>query len=93
MRLLETGEVVIGTTAAQEHRARSPTAEEVGSTAAPIHMTSSIEDTVINLEEISAAVNIEPGDDEGGVNNVQKRTANVEQSSGNGQEEEEVIPG
>ena len=39
------------------------------------------------------AVNIEPGDDEGGVNNVQKRTANVEQSSGNGQEEEEVIPG
>ena len=90
----EPGEVVVGTTDAQVHRARSPMAEEAVSTAAPTHVTtSSIEDTVINLEETSAAANTEPGDDEGGANNAQRRNINAEQRSGNGQEQEEVIPG
>ena len=83
------------TTVAQVHRASSPMAEEVGSIAAPTHVTTNpIEDTIINLEEISEPVNTEPGDDEGGANNAHtRRNINVEQRPGNEQVQEEVIPG
>ena len=91
----EPGDVVTVITAAQVHRARSPMAKEVESTAAPTHMTTcSIEDTVINLEEILEPANTEPGNDEGGANNAHtRRNINAEQRPGNEQVQEEVIPG
>ena len=91
----EPGDMVTVTTAAQVHRPSSPMAEEVGSIAAPTHVTTNpIEDTIINLEEISEPVNTEPGDDEGGANNTHtRRNINVEQRPGNEQVQEEVIPG
>ena len=91
----EPGDVVTVITAAQVHRAMSPMAEEAGGTAEPTHMTTcSIEDTVINLEEILEPANTEPWNDEGGANNAHtRRNINVEQRPGNEQVQEEVIPG
>ena len=88
-------EMVSISTVAEVHRVMSPSAEVGGSPhrshggpAAPTHrITKSRLDTVINLEEITIErVNIEPGFDDCGVNNV-------ELHPGNEQEQIELIPG
>ena len=72
----------------------SPMAKGGVSPAAPTHMsTRSMEDTVIITREESTEAITEPGCDDGGANNVQKRNSNAELCSGNEQERRESSPG
>ena len=71
----------------------SPMTKGGVSPAAPTHMSArSMEDTVIIREESTEAIT-EPGCDDGGANNVQKRNSNAELCSGNEQEQRESSPG
>ena len=50
-------------------------------------------DMVIDLEEITEAPITEPGYDDGGANNVNKRNTNVERRPGNERDQGEITPG
>ena len=55
--------------------------------------TSPMEDTVINQDETPEAANTEPGYDDGGANNIQKRNSIGELRPGNEQDQGEITPG